>query len=389
MRLRLGIISDYLEEGWPSMDLVANMLAGELRTHHSVRLSVGLLRPRFVRRFSSRARNSSDQRNTAFNADRLLNRFFDYPRFLRARKSEFDLFNVIDHTYAHLVPVAGSRRCVVTCHDLDAFRPLIEPRGAGSSWFRMKMSRRILDGFGSAAAVTCISVATRDAVLRHHLAPAPRLTVNPIGVAPFFNPDPNPDADRRACEALGPLDRGRLEILHVGSTIPRKRIEVLLRVFAALRSELPSVRLIRVGGIFAPAQQELSRQLGLTDSVTVLRFVEPQVLAAVYRRAALLVLPSAYEGFGLPALEALACGTPVVLSDIPVFRELGGPAATFSPVGDIERWSESILSLLRERGETPQSWHQRADAGVKWASQFTWCEHADRAVQLYGMIAAA
>jgi glycosyltransferase involved in cell wall biosynthesis len=386
MRLRLGIISDYLEEGWPSMDLVADMLAKELRARHSVRLSVDLLRPPFVRRFSG-ARNAG-LCNTAFNADRLLNRFFDYPRFLRARMNDFDLFNVVDHTYAHLVPVAGAHRCVVTCHDLDAFRPVIEPRGASTSWFRMKMSQRILDGFGSAAAVACISEATRDAVLRHHLVPAPRLTVNPLGVAPFFNPHLNPAADRQASEALGPLDRGRLEILHVGSTIPRKRIEVLLRVLAALRCERRSVRLVRVGGVFARGQQELGRQLGLADSVMVLPFVDPQVLAAVYRRAALVVLPSASEGFGLPALEALACGTPVVLSDISVFRELGGPAATFCPVGDVERWTESILSLLEERDKAPRVWRQRAEAGVKWASRFTWHEHADRAGHLYSMIAA-
>src|SRR5262249_30941727 len=111
-------------------------------------------------------------------------------------------------------------------------------------------------------------------------------------------------------------------------------------------------------------------------------------LAAVYRWAAVLVLPSESEGFGLPVLEALACGTPVVLSDIPVLREIGGPAATFCP-NAIERWTESILTLVRECCERPRSWAERVEAGVGWTVQFTWSRYADRAAQLYRTVTAA
>ncbi len=69
-------------------------------------------------------------------------------------------------------------------------------------------------------------------------------------------------------------------------------------------------------------------------------------LAAVYRRAALAFQPSDAEGFGLPVAEALACGTPVLASDIPVLREVGGAAASYAPVGDADAWSEAALALL-------------------------------------------
>ena len=80
------------------------------------------------------------------------------------------------------------------------------------------------------------------------------------------------------------------------------------------------------------------RELGLTDAIVVLPMLDRATLAAVYRRSALLLMPSEREGFGLPVLEALACGTPVVASDIEALREVGGFAASYCPVEGIEDW---------------------------------------------------
>jgi glycosyltransferase involved in cell wall biosynthesis len=379
--MRVGLVSDYLEEQWPSMDLVADMLIRELGDSAAFRVSQ--IRPRFVPRFSRIGRAKY-----LFNVDRLLNRFVDYPRYLRKCKSEFDLFHIVDHTYAHLVSVVGGERCVVTCHDLDAFRPLIEPERNG--FLMRKAAGRILDGFREAAAVPCDSAATRDDVSRHRLAPAERLSVNPNGVAEVFTFRPDACADAAGRRLLGAPERDRLEIVNVGSTSARKRIDVLLRVFAALRREMPRARLIRVGGALTPPQRQLMRELNLpADSVVETPFVSREVLAAIYRHAAIAVLPSEYEGFGFPALEAQACGTPAVLSDIPVFREIGGPAAAFSPVADIAGWAESILMLEQERRNDPRRWCERVEAGVRWAGRFTWKDHAERAAQLYRRVAAA
>ena len=386
-RTRVAIVADYLEELWPSMDLVADMLMRELSARRDESMAVDLLRPQFTLRFS-RGYGACSPR-VAVNADRLINRFVDYPRFLKSRKSDFDLFHIVDHTYAHLVRVAGADRCVVTCHDLDALRPVTEPNGNGNSWLLARMARRILAGFAGAAAIACDSAATLDAVLRFHLAPAQRLSVNPNGVADIFSPCPDPDADAQVCSLLGSADPHAPEILHVGSTIPRKRIDLLLRIFVALRRELPTARLIRVGGTFTAAQRRLMDQLALPgDSVRILPFLDRETLAAVYRRAALVLLPSEAEGYGLPALEAMACGTPVLASDIAALREVGGPATAFCPVADVPRWSAALLALLDERRESSSGWAERCDAGVKWAARFTWREYADRAADLYRAIAA-
>ena len=106
------------------MDLVASMLLAELNARHRRRVIASLLRPPFVRRFS---RADDGGRKHLFNADRLLNRFIHYPRFLRTRRNEFDVFHIVDHSYSHLAAAAGPERCVVTCHDLDTFRCIVEP----------------------------------------------------------------------------------------------------------------------------------------------------------------------------------------------------------------------------------------------------------------------
>ena len=120
-------------------------------------------------------------------------------------------------------------------------------------------------------------------------------------------------------------------MLHVGSTIARKRIDTLLRVFAGIRRARPDARLVRVGGPFTAEQRALVRELQLEDAIVVLPFLDRSTLAAVYRQSAVLLLPSEREGFGLPVLEALACGTPVIASDIEALREVGASRGGLLP----------------------------------------------------------
>jgi glycosyltransferase involved in cell wall biosynthesis len=382
--LRVAILSDYHEEHWPSMDLVADMLSDHLRPSREI--AAVQIRPRFVRRFSHLSGRCERALN---NLDRLINRLIEYPRIVRARRKQFDLFHIVDHSYSHLVKAVHPVPAVVTCHDLDTFRCLTEPANEARSWLFRKMTRIAMGGFQSAYAVACDSVATRDEVLQHRLVPEERLSINQNGIAPIFSSQPDPDADREAAQHLGAARTEVPEIMHVGSTIARKRINVLLKIFAELRGELPSLRLVRVGGAFTSEQRELVRALKLpSDSIAVLPFLRSGVLAAIYRRAALTILPSSAEGFGFPVLESMACGTSVVASDLPVLREIGGTTTTYSAIDDISGWAATIGSLLRERRESPRRWSERSAVGAEWARQFTWNAYAERAAKLYRQLLA-
>jgi glycosyltransferase involved in cell wall biosynthesis len=206
------------------------------------------------------------------------------------------------------------------------------------------------------------------------------------GPHPSCTPAREPAADAEAGRLLGSADL--VPLLHVGSTIPRKRIDVLLRVFAAVRAARPEVRLVRVGGPLTAGQRALARDLGVADAVLTLPFLDRATLAAVYRRSALLLLPSDREGFGLPVLEALACGTPVVASDIEALREVGGGAATYCAVEDVACWRASILHLLEARGR-PAEWAARRDAGIARAAAFSWSRYTTEIAALYRRLAQA
>src|SRR2546423_4922536 len=376
---RVGVVCDMLEEDWFSMNLVADMLLAGLRNGNSGGFAASRLRPPMRRRFTG----AGGDGRRLFNADRLLNRFWDYPRWLRRRRDEFELFHVVDHSYAQLVHCLPPERTVVTCHDLDTFRCVLEPEAEPRSPLFKAMTRRVLEGFRRAARVACDSRATRDALVAHGLLTPERLAVIPNGVHPAFSRRADAGADREAERLLGPRDACAVELLHVGSTIARKRVDVLLKVFAEVRREFPRARLIRAGGGFTAEQCALAERLGVADSVVVLSYLSAEELAAVYRRAALVLLPSEREGFGLPVVEALACGTPVVASDLSVLREVGDESVTYCAVGDVEAWADAVASLIREREKEPSRFDERREAGVRRASRFTWREYVARTVELY------
>ena len=376
-RLRVALFADYLEEQWPSMDLVADMLMAHLTQSHAGSIDATLVRPPMPRRLS---RLGFAAGGRAATLDRIVARQWDYGRALKAMPP-FDIYHVVDHSYAHLVHDLPEARTVVTCHDVDAFRSILQPEDEWRSPTFRWMSRRILSGLRAAAHVPCDSEATRASLVELAGFPAERLSVIPNGADAAGWDTADSHADYEAARVLGP--KRPVELLHVGSTIPRKRIDILLDVFAAVRKACPEARLVRVGGPFTTEQRLHVRELDLGDAIVVLPFLDRATLAAVYRRASVALLPSEREGFGLPLVEALACGTPVVASDIPVLREVGAGAAEYRPVGDIEAWSRAILDLIAERDRSPERWQARRTAGVTRASQFSWATYASAVVSVY------
>jgi glycosyltransferase involved in cell wall biosynthesis len=360
------------------MDLIGDMLAENLRRYHSSVLQVVKVRPQFVPRFSRITPNNK----IAQNADRLLNRLFDYPRYLRRILSDFDIFHVVDHSYSHLLhAVPPGRTAVVTCHDLLTFRCLLEPeREPRSSAFRL-ITKRILEGLRRAKVVACVSESTRAELLRHQLLVPQKTTVIHNGVAPVYSPLPEIYGDREAARLLGAV-RGA-ELLNVGSTTARKRIDVLLHVFAAARARYPDLRLIRVGGRLSHRQTQLAQTLRVWHAIVELPFLDSCTLAALYRRAALVLCPSEGEGFGLPLLESMACGTPVVASDIAALREVGDGAAEYAPVGDIDQWLNMVVGLLREPYRDAAALAHRRQACIDRAADFSWCKNSAQTVKVY------
>lgn len=347
------------------MDLVAGMLLDRLP----------FAEPLFQ---ATRVQPPMRLRLPSLNANRLLGRLWDYPRHA-GRLTGFDLFHVMDHSYAQLVHRLPADRTLVTCHDTDTFRCLFEPASEPRPlWFRC-MSRHILRGLQKAAMVICVSESTRRQLVKHRLVEDRKTAVVHNGIHPeFLKPA---DEEARA---------GQTELLHVGSTIPRKRIDILFRVFAECRRVQPNLRLVHAGAAFTAAQLLDARSLGIDDAIDCRSSLDARSLAAAYRRAALTLIPSEAEGFGLPLAESMACATPVVASDIPALREVGGDAATYCAVGDVAGWTRRVLELLRERGGQAdtynESWSRRAAVCRGRAALFSWDRNAREIAALYRTI---
>src|SRR5206468_11366156 len=127
----------------------------------------------------------------AVNADRLVNRFWDYSRSLKRTADGHDVFHIVDHSYAHLVHALPADRTVVTCHDLDAFRSVVAPVQERRSAAFRAATRRIVTGLGRAAWVTCDTAAVRDQLAARGLVREDRLVVVPLGAGEVFAAPPD------------------------------------------------------------------------------------------------------------------------------------------------------------------------------------------------------
>ncbi|HEX6274678.1 MAG TPA: glycosyltransferase, partial [Polyangiaceae bacterium] len=236
------------------------------------------------------------------------------------------------------------------------------------------LARVLLAGMRRARVVFHSTLAVRDEILEHRLVPEERLVHVPYGVANEFTPAPS-ELD----EAL----KGRPPfLLHVGSLIPRKNPEFLLRVMAEVCKAAPEIEIVQVGGRWTREQQSFLDERGIAARVRQFERLGREDLAPYYRAAKAVLLPSTAEGFGLPVVEALACGTPVVASDIPVLAQVGGDATVLCPVNDLRAWTGAVLDLLAGRGPS-------REACLRIAAKYTWKEHANTIVRTYSALASA
>jgi glycosyltransferase involved in cell wall biosynthesis len=224
------------------------------------------------------------------------------------------------------------------------------------------------------------SAYVRDTILaRYRIAPE-RVVVAPPGTDPFFREAPRPEELAQAGARFG----AEPFFLYVGVLAPQKNPATLLRALAQLRARgarTPRLLLVgrSVGAYWTRDLVPLIRSLGLDDAVTGTGYVDDTVLRALYHRAAALVVPSFGEGFGLPVLEAMACGTPVIAASTSSLPEVGGDAALYVDPRDAEALAAAMARIVSE----PDLREDLAARGRARAATFSWDRCVRRVLECY------
>lgn len=282
------------------------------------------------------------------------------------------------HAPSVAVPPRGRTPLVVTVHDAapELFPEAFPPRG-------LRFHRQ---GLAAAAAradlVITVSQAAAAEITDRAGIPAERVRVVPNGVDA---PPIDPVAASAARSRLGVGDRPY--VLWVGSLEPRKNVGTLVAAMARLAARNPgndpALRplLVLAGyrGWLSEGEVGGADRAALGDDLLQVGVVPEADLWALHEGAALLAFPSVHEGFGYPAVEAMAVGTPVVCSDIPVLREVAGPAASYVPARDTEAWADAIGALLAD----PAAREEAAAAGRAQAARFSVAAHLAGTVAVY------
>jgi len=243
----------------------------------------------------------------------------------------------------------------VYCHDIDAYRALLP--GSDASPSRVMLSRLLLRGLRHARVVFHSTSSVREEILHHGLLPASRLVQAPLGIASEFLESPASVSDRHRF------------LLHVGSCTPRKNVDFLLRIFSVVRQTVPELQLVQIGGPWTATQRSYIEEHGLASSIQQRRGISRHELASLYAAATAVLVPSLAEGFGLPVVEALACGAPVVASDIPVLREVGFEGVQFCSLSDVRDWANAIAALCTTGRRPSNETRDRVRARYTWQMQ--------------------
>jgi glycosyltransferase involved in cell wall biosynthesis len=283
------------------------------------------------------------------------------------------------HAPGFVLPLFNSLPGVVTVHDLAyLLYPAHFPtkRRHYFQWLVPPSLRR-------ARRIITVSENSKRDLCRLLAVPEEKVRVIYNGVEPQFRVATQP--------ALVERVRAKYElppkiVLSVGVLEPRKNLERLVQAFALLRQRGIEHRLVLVGAAGWGYENllRLPRELGLDDAVRFLGFVSQADLPLLYNAADLFVYPSLYEGFGLPALEAMACGTPVVVSHVSSLPEVVGDAGVLVDPHSVEGIAEAIYRCLRSDGLR----EELREAGLKQAARFSWHEAARQTLQVYREVLA-
>ena len=290
---------------------------------------------------------------------------FIYPKVVSG--NDADVNHISDHSYCGLLRSLDPEKTVVTCHDLT---PLLYPKtvsapGRARYWFNIRFlpkAKKIITP-SQFSKKTVIQFFGRDL--------EDKITVIPYGLRNIFKPLQQKDALRNKYNIKNK------SILHVGNAYRHKNIDIILK-FLKTHQEF---QFVKVGPLLKTHKRYI-RINSLQKQILRIPYIDltqSRKLTEIYNCVAALIMPSFYEGFGRPILEAMACGCPVVCSDISVFHEIAHGAAAFFNPGKEEELESAISKISDNAGFR----NDITETGLALAAKYSWKKCAEKAYKIY------
>jgi glycosyltransferase involved in cell wall biosynthesis len=292
--------------------------------------------------------------------------FLNYPITFPRTK---DIIHISSQDLALPLAFRKYNNIVVTVHDII---PLEYPLFEQAPQMRFKnfdkwVYKKTIQALKNATAIICVTNATKKALLRHITYPEERIHV----IHEY------PDEKYKNKKEK----RNEHDVLYVGSELPHKNIPTLLKAIAIAKKTIKSIRFVKVGKPGWPRMREknvaLAKERGIEENIVWKDYVED--LVEEYNNATLLVHPSLQEGFGLPIIEAMACGCPVLSSNRTALPEVGGNAAVYFDPTNPEEIAEKIVAILQDQ----EKQKEMQKDGLSWVKRYNRKTFATQIQQVY------
>jgi len=337
----------------------------------------------FEKKYSDRSKSRTDtdtiniplsrSLNYIMNIGKITLKTIDKYRYVPIVKNKVKKGNIKHITSQELAFLLNSillENVIVTCYDLI---PLVYDKERSLIW------KENMNGLKKADIIITISRFSKDEIVKHLDYPEDRIKIVYPGVdhSVYYE-----KRDKKILREHNISNEDKL-ILYVGSETPRMNVPVLIKAFSKLKKRLPNIKLVKIGESQSYGAREnilkLIKDFNLQDDVIFEGYIPEGELPLWYNASDVLVYPCEYAGFGLPPLEAMACGTPVVTSNTTSLPEVVGDAGIMIDPNDIESMSEMIYQVLTDS----EFKNELVKKGIERSKLFNWDESARRTRDIY------
>jgi glycosyltransferase involved in cell wall biosynthesis len=298
---------------------------------------------------------------------------YRYVQIVKNKVKEGNIKHITSQELAFLLNSVKLEKCIITCYDLI---PWVYNNEISGIW------KENMKGLKKADIIITISKFSRDEIVKYLNYPEDRIEIvyPAVDHAVYYE-----KRDKSILRKYNIKNTDKI-VLYVGSETPRQNVEVLIEAFSTLKNKIPNIKLIKVGESQSYGARKkiltLIKDLDLQDDVIFPGYVPEEELPLWYNAADVLVYPCDYAGFGLPPLEAMACGTPVITSNTSSLPEVVGEAGIMIDPKDSELMADKMHEIL----ENETLWNEMKNKGLKRSKIFQWDDAADKTCQIYESI---